>query len=63
MPFSRIKGVGGGGAIPAVMMVLMGRDGAGRPGRGGGGGTALHLAVGVLEKVLELMSNLHVHVP
>lgn len=34
MPFSRTKGVGGGGANPAVMMVLMGRDGAGRAGRG-----------------------------
>lgn len=37
MPFSRIKVVGGSGAIPVVLMVLTGRNGAGRAGRGGDG--------------------------
>lgn len=37
MPFSRIKVVGGSGAIPTTLMVLTGRDGAGRADCGGNG--------------------------
>lgn len=61
MLFSRIKGVGGSGAIPRILIVLMGRDGAGRAGRGGDGPPP-DCGCGHRE-VLELTSNLNAHVP